>query len=226
LIFEFGKVTLFCMRWDPYTTLWRALWIGGAQWAGKSTVAGILAERYGLTCYRYDYHDNRGHQDRWIARLGGTGDVVAEPDLETTWVRTTPQRMAEQTIERFHRRFEWVQDDLRALMSPRPLLAEGCGLRPELIAPITESLRRVVVMVPTEEFRRRQLGRLPRAAFHRPVSDPQLAQRNRLERNRLVAEDVIRSARQLKVRVFEVDGTLDAEATADLVAGYWQEFLP
>jgi hypothetical protein len=47
--------------WDPFGTLHRALWIGGGQWAGKSTVARLLAVRYGLTAYHYDYHDARAH---------------------------------------------------------------------------------------------------------------------------------------------------------------------
>jgi adenylylsulfate kinase-like enzyme len=54
--------------WDPFATVRRTLWIGGAQWAGKSTVARILAHRHGLTAYHYDYHDARGHEDRRIAR--------------------------------------------------------------------------------------------------------------------------------------------------------------
>src|SRR6266540_2772000 len=58
------------MRWDPFTTLQRALWIGGGQWAGKSTVAGILAEQYGLTHYHYDYHDARGHEVGQPSRRG------------------------------------------------------------------------------------------------------------------------------------------------------------
>jgi adenylylsulfate kinase-like enzyme len=34
---------------DPFGTLATALWITGGQWAGKSTVARILADRFGLT---------------------------------------------------------------------------------------------------------------------------------------------------------------------------------
>jgi hypothetical protein len=214
------------MQWDPVTTLRRALWIGGAQWAGKSTVAGILAERYGLTSYRYDYHDARGHQDRWIAQRYRRGEAVAEPDPDAAWVCTTPREMAERSIERFQERFAWVQDDLRALSSPRPILAEGWGLRPELIAPITDSLRRMVVMVPTEGFRQCQLQRLPRAArLRHGVSDPGRAQRNRVERDRLIAEDVVRRARSFNVRVIEVDGTRDADGVADLVAEHWAAYL-
>jgi adenylylsulfate kinase-like enzyme len=54
--------------WDPFGTLHNALWIGGGQWAGKSTVARLLAQRHGITAYHYDYHDARGHNDRGIAR--------------------------------------------------------------------------------------------------------------------------------------------------------------
>lgn len=215
------------MQWDPFTTLQRALWIGGGQWAGKTTVAGILAERYGLTHYHYDYHDARGHQDRRMARQLRRGEIPAEPDADSRWVRSTPEQMADQAREIFVERFESVQDDLRALASPRPIIAEGWGLRPELVAPVTSSTRRMVVMVPTEEFRQYQLARLPRAGtFGHRVSDPERAQRNRIERDRLIADDAVRHARRLNVRVIEVDGTHDAEAMAGVVAEHFREFLP
>jgi hypothetical protein len=76
----------------------------------------------------------------------------------------------------------------------------------------------VVVMVPTEEFRRHQLAVLERASTPRPdVRDPELAQRNRVERDRLVAADAVRSATALGIRVIEVDGSVPAEGIADLV---------
>lgn len=54
--------------WDPSATLRGALWIGGDQWTGKSTIARLLADRYGLTAYHYDYHDARAYNDRRITR--------------------------------------------------------------------------------------------------------------------------------------------------------------
>ncbi|MET8254343.1 hypothetical protein [Micromonospora sp. NPDC005197] len=215
------------MRWDPVTTLQRALWIGGGQWAGKSTVAGILAERYGLTHYHYDYHDARGHDDRRIAQRVRRGESPTGPDWEAVWIQATPEEMADQVIADFPDRFQWVQDDLRALVSPRPILAEGWGLRPELVAPVAGSIGRMVVMVAAEEFRQRQVARLPRAgAIGHQVSDSQLAQRNRVERDRLIAADAVRNAHRLGVRVIEVDGSRDAEAVADLVAEHFAPFLP
>ncbi|MFC5748394.1 hypothetical protein [Actinomadura rugatobispora] len=213
--------------WDPFGTLRRVLWIGGGQWAGKSTVARLLGVRYGLTAYHYDYHDARGHNDRRIARRVKLGEPPADPDPDATWVNTTPQDMAAETLAGFPARFEWALDDLRALVSGRPIIAEGWGLRPELVAPITDSPRQMVVMVPTGAFRDRQLDALTRAAaIGHDVSDPAQAQRNRLERDRLVADDAVRSARRLGIRVIEIDGSRDAGAIADIVADHFSPYLP
>jgi hypothetical protein len=215
------------MHWDPFATLRRALWIGGGQWAGKSTVAGILAEQYGLTHYHYDFHDARGHLDRRIARQLRRGEVPEQPDPENTWIRSTVEQAVAESLKSFVERFEYVQDDLRALASPRPVIADGWGLRPELVAPLASSPRRMVVLVPTEEFRQYQLLHLARAgAFHSPVSDPELAQRNRIARDRLIAEDAVRNAERLNIRVIEVDGSRDAQAMASRVAEHFHEFLP
>jgi hypothetical protein len=213
--------------WDPFGTLHWALWIGGGQWAGKSTVARLLAVRYGLTAYHYDYHDARGHEDRRVARRIRLGEPAGGPDLETTWVTSTPQEMAAQTLAGFPVRFEWVLDDLRALVSGRPVIAEGWGLRPELAASVMDSPRRMIVMVATEEFRERQLREVPRAAtFSQDVSDPARAQRNRVARDRFVTQDAVRSARDLGIRVLEVDGSRDAAAVADVVADHFRPYLP
>lgn len=69
--------------WDPFGTLRGTLWIGGGQWAGKSTIARNLARRYGLTAYHYDYHDARGHEDRRIARRVRLGEPPAVRSTRT-----------------------------------------------------------------------------------------------------------------------------------------------
>ncbi|WP_307802045.1 hypothetical protein [Actinomadura violacea] len=190
-------------------------------------MARLLAVRYGLTAYHYDYHDARGHDDRRVARRVRLGQSPDAPDPDATWVNTNPQEMAAETLAGFPVRFEWALDDLRGLVSGRPIVAEGWGLRPELVAPIIDSPRRMVVMVPTEGFRERQLRELPRTAtVGHGVSDPARAQRNRLGRDRLVADDAARSARRLSIRVIEVDGTQDADAVADIVADHFRPYLP
>ncbi|MER5499593.1 hypothetical protein ABT096_20650 [Streptomyces sp. NPDC002561] len=205
--------------WDPHGSLRRALWIGGAQWSGKTTVAELIARKHGLTVYHYDYHDARGHQDRRIARRVALGEPVEDPTPDHVWSDRSPEEMAAETLAGFPVRFEWALDDLRALFTGRPAIAEGWGLRPELVAPLLDSPRRMVVLVPTEDFRQHQLRTLPRAGtLDVPVTDPARSQANRLARDRLVAEDAARNARRLGIRVIEVDGTLDAVAVAAEVA--------
>jgi hypothetical protein len=70
--------------------------------------------------------------------------------------------LAAETLASFKERFGWALDDLRALTAGRPVIAEGWGLRPHLVAPLIEAPDRMVVMVPTEEFRQHQTRVLPR----------------------------------------------------------------
>lgn len=218
--------------WDPFDTLHRALWIGGAQWAGKSTVARIVATRHGLTAYHHDYPAARGHQDRRAAaaaRVGaagtGTGTPLADPG-PPDWLGRTPAELAEECREAFADQLGFVFDDLRALVSPRPILAEGWALRPEALAPLLAAPDRMIVMVPTEEFRRHQIRTLPRAgAVSAQVDDPVRAQENRVERDRILAEDVVRAARENGVRVLEIDGSRNADQIADEVSEHFAAHL-
>ncbi|TWP46777.1 hypothetical protein FKR81_34905 [Lentzea tibetensis] len=194
--------------WDPFGTLANALWIGGAQWAGKSTVARILAHRHGITAYHYDYHDARGHNDRRIAQRALRSQPLygAEPE-------PTAELEARRIIESsFADRFEWTLDDLRALVSGRPVLAEGWGLRPELVMEFSKP-DRMIVMVPSEEFRLHQAETLARAAV-----------RN-IDRDRIIGEDAVSRARAYGIRVYEVDGSRNAEQVADEVSEHFAEML-
>ena len=206
------------MQWTADGTVRNAIWIGGGQWAGKTTVAGILVDRFGLVHYHYDFHDARGHDDRRVAAAVRRGVAVRPPDWEAGWVRSSPREAADAVLASFPERFGWVLDDLRGIVTPHPVVADGWGLRPELVAAVADP-GRMVVLVPTDEWRLRQAARLPRAArVGHPVSDPERAARTRLERDRLVAADAVRHALELGIRVIEVDGSRPATAVADVVA--------
>ncbi|GIJ44081.1 hypothetical protein Val02_09670 [Virgisporangium aliadipatigenens] len=205
------------MRWTPDGTLRRALWIGGGQWAGKTTVGAILTGRYGLTHYHCDYHDSRSREDRRFAARVRRGEPPT--DWSEYWTGLSAREMADRALDDCAEAFPWVLDDLRALVSPHPILADGWNLRPDLVATVADDLRRMVVLVPTEEWRRHQAATLPRAAaFGADLPDPAAARRKRLERDRILAADAAERARALGVRVIEVDGSRDAGAVADEVA--------
>jgi 2-phosphoglycerate kinase len=214
------------MTWDPFGTIGNALWISGAQWAGKSTVARILAHRHGMTAYHFDYANAHAHQDRKLAQQVRNGEEPHDFDPEQHWVRSTPEEMAAAVLTGFQTSFEWTMDDLRALVSGRPIVAEGWGLRPELVTPLLDDKRRMIVMVPTEEFRQHQLKVLPRASeLKQDLSNPELGQRNRVARDRLIAEDVICEAQAHGIRVLYVDGSKNEHEVADQVQEHFAPYL-
>ena len=213
--------------WDPFGTLRKALWIGGAQWAGTSTVSNLVAERHDLTVYHYDYHDARAHMDRRVAqhvREGGDPKELSDPER---WVSQTPYELAAECLDTiFPVRLPYVLDDLRALTGPRPILAEGIGLRPEALAPLLDAPNRMIIMVPTEEFRQHQIRTLPRAGtLVVDVSDRDKAQANRVARDRILADNAVANAREHGIHIIEVDGSRDAEAIADEVASRFARYL-
>jgi hypothetical protein len=209
------------MVWDPLGSIGRAFWIGGGQWAGKTTVARTIAERHRLVVYRHDFPAAHGHIDRAAAAEARAGKAITEFDPEWEFVQQAPEQMAAGVFAQFTERFDWALDDLRALDGPVPIVAEGWGLRPELVAGIG-CADRMVVMVATEEFRQHQLATLPRAGkLGNNVSDPERGHRNRVERDRLVAEDAVKSAVAQGIAVVEVDGSRDAGQIADVVAKHF-----
>jgi hypothetical protein len=219
------------MTWDH---LDRVLWIGGAQWAGKTSVAQLLAVRHPLILYAYDYHDARSHAERSLASPERFPNRYAylttlERDPDALWVRPSPEEMAESALLSFRERFEMVLEDIAALPPGAPVLAEGWGLRPELVAPYLRSSRQAIFLVPGDQFLQRQIEIVARAAGFNPdfrVSDPARAQHNRLARNRLLARDVVDSAERLGLRVLIVDGSLDLVDVVALVEEHFRALLP
>lgn len=223
------------MTGEPGDGAARALWIGGGQWAGKSTVADILARRHGLAVY----HQDLAHAD------GPVRSRLTRPaDPEAAWVAAAPTRMVAAALAAFADEIDLTVADLRALASPRPVLAEGWGMRPDLVVPRVATPDRMVVLVPTPAFRASQARRLDaRSAAGgdarpdaRPdgdaagragvvLSDPARARRNLMTRDQLLAADAAARARRLGVRVIEVDGSLDAEGVADVVADHFAPHL-
>jgi len=143
------------------TSLGHVLWIGGATDSGKTSIAQALAAKYGLHTYHYDRFDRLEPPGHWArvdparhpsmhAWLGGS--------LDEQWVLTTPEAMVAGWRLTAAERFGLTLEDLLAL-PPGPVIAEGYGLLPELVAPFLHSLHQAVWLVPTEDFKRASYAR-------------------------------------------------------------------
>jgi hypothetical protein len=214
-------------------SLARALWIGGGQWAGKSTIANLLAARYPIVRYSYDYHDARSHAERARRdpeRFPAFDAFLAalESDPSTVWVDPTPAAMAEQARAIFAERFEMVLEDIAGVPGEPCVLAEGWGLRPELVAPQLVSAEQAVFLVPTDAFRERQQAELERAQriTAEGVKDARRAQQNRVERDRILGQEVVTKAQERGLPLIYLDGTADAGEIAARVAEQFEPYLP
>ena len=201
--------------------MWHIRWIGGGSGAGKSTIAGLLAEEYGLRLYSCD-DAQPAHTLR--ARSNAAGYPMLHAFMAMTmderWLTRTPEEMY-RTFHGFHGEgFGLILEDLLDLPTDVPVLVEGYKLLPRLVFPLLSRLDQAVWLIPTPEWRRTafsQRGSLWGIAGR--TSDPQTALANLLARDALFTEEVARQATALNLSMIEVDGSLTVDELAERAAG-------
>ena len=204
-------------------------WIGGPTDAGKTSIARALAEWYGLQAYHYDHLDRLEAPGHW-----GRVDPARQPHMHAAlgrsrdegWVQTTPEAMVERWQRTAAERFQLTLEDLLALPTAPPIVAEGYGFLPELVAPLLTSPRQAIWLLPTESFRLASRARRAKGTFWADTSDPERARRNHLGRDRLIGDLVRAQARTLGLPVLEIDGTRPLDEMVALVAAHFAPLLP
>jgi hypothetical protein len=137
-----------------------------------------------------------------------------------------PEALAETTLGTQDERFALVLEDLGTLPRSPAVIAEGFGLRPDLVAEHLDDPRRALWLLPTPAFRERALAGAGRLwSMPRETSDPPRALANRLERDRLLTEHTREAARVRGFAVIEVDGTRGIDEIAATVAEQFAPYL-
>lgn len=193
-------------------------WIGGGSGAGKSTIAGLLAEEYGLHLYHCD-----DTQSAHTARSNAVDHPMLHAFLALTmderWVKRTPEEMFH-SFHGFHGEgFRLILEDLLDLPTEVPVLVEGYKLLPRLIFPLLSRVDQAVWLIPTPEWRRTafsQRGSLWSIAGR--TSDPETALTNLLARDALHTEEVARQAAALQLPTIEVNGSATVEELVECAA--------
>jgi hypothetical protein len=214
---------------DLKSKLSHVLWIGGPPDGGKTTVADLLGSTYGLTTYHFDQHELAQIRRADPVRhpfLWAVGQWLATMDerslVEYLWVKRPPEEMAKTTMGMWAERVSLVVEDLLALPTDRPIIAEGAGFFPDVILPLISDPQQAIWLVPTEEFKRAAHAWRDKGAYRaRIIADPETAQRNNIARDLLIAEHYRQATRELGLPVIEVDGTRSAEAVMAEVAVYF-----
>ena len=194
-------------------------WIGGSPCAGKSSIASILAERYGFPYYRCDEPYDR-HVKAADALLQPTMTALGAMSWDELWKRPVAQ-MVRQELSFYREEFPMILEDIRRLGSNK-LIVEGTALLPELVSPLLPMPTMGAWLVPTEEFQRLHYGA---RAWVQPIldrcTDPKEAFDRWMSRDAQFGQTVIQQARELGHLAIIIDGTVSLDAVAFRLAEYF-----
>ncbi|MFZ0118906.1 MAG: hypothetical protein WAN20_22955 [Pseudonocardiaceae bacterium] len=191
-------------------------WIGGGSGAGKSTIARRIAAQHGLHVYSTD-EVMPDHASRSTPEDAPYLSRFKTMDMDERWVNRSPVIM----LETFHwfrgEGFGLIVEDLLRLLADTGVIAEGFRLLPFLVKPLLAEPGHAVWLLPTPEFRRAAFDRRG-WEIPRKTSDPELAQRNLLERDRIFTDRLVDETKRLELPVIKIDtamneGELDRQVT-------------
>lgn len=141
----------------PYRlVLDRIYWIGGSPWAGKSTVARLLADAYALVAVECAV----GAEARLTAIAAANMPTYVKLRELGPCARLAipPHWQADREVDFYREQFEFVLGELADLPTDRALVVEGTDLLPELLTGPGVPRERAVWLVPTPEFQLEYYG--------------------------------------------------------------------
>lgn len=172
-----------------------ALWIGGPQGSGKTSLARALGARFGLQLYHVDARTG-AHEDRMPA--------TELASLTTTDEHADPATMLGRFVTTSRHRFRLVLEDLRALPDEPGCVVEGTQLFPTSVSAVLSSPDHALFLAPDLDALRRRLS------AGGPIEGTS-------GRDLLIAQAFETEARELRLPTLRVDRPLDEviEAAAE-----------
>lgn len=180
-------------------------WVGGSPCSGKSSIVDSLAQRYGLRIYRCD--DAFFEHEKIVTRdKQPVFYKLTHLSSDELWMRPVDLQIAEE-IALYREGFPLILEDLLALPTTQPIIAEGAALLPEQVCQLLPDPRRAIWVVPTAEFQRHHYTR--RDWAHNIVAactDPEQAFQNWMQRDIGFATFIASQATKQGMQVLLVDG--------------------
>lgn len=192
-------------------------YIGGSPCAGKSTVAEILSQKYGLHYFKVD-----DFLDDYTGRGALAGypicKKIVEMNAEEIWMRD-PLLQCREEFEFYREVFEYVLADLGQINCKDGIITEGAAYVPELIKNLGVSNKRYVSITPTKEF---QIFHYKKREFVPYVlegcADKEKAFCNWMNRDILFAQEIREQCDKENYVSIVNDGNIKIDELADRVA--------
>lgn len=180
-------------------------YIGGSPCSGKSTIAEMIVKEYGFEYYKIDDFLQK-HMERG-AKEGKPYCISAmKMDFNQMWMRD-PQIQAIEEIAIYEEIFPYALEDLQNMGDKKPIIAEGAGFMPKLMAEQNILNSKYVCIVPTDTFQRENYSKRPWIKeFLKGCEDPHAAFDNWMTRDSMFAGRMIEQAEKFGYSSMVVDG--------------------
>jgi len=201
------------------------LWIGGGPQAGKTTLSRLLAGKWDLKIYNLDWHSVREHG----LRPGAAVAAFQRLSMDERWAVPSAVDLLQRSIALWQEGFALVVEDLLALPRSRTIVAEGPGAFPWCVAPLLNSAREAIFLVPTPE--RREIVATRRWGNGQLERFPGIVERERAltnvsARDELLDARIVSSCAELRLRCERFDGSLDLDDSLALLEDHFRDHLP
>jgi hypothetical protein len=192
--------------------------LGGSTCSGKSSIADILGQAYGLQAYHYDRREaDHIARSTDTARFPAINEFIAM-SMDERWVLRTPQEMADNAIASWIQRFPHVIEDLLVMPTTRPIVAEGPGLFPQLVKPYITNPFHAVWLVASDKVIRDVRTQRP-TSIRTETNDPDRAIENLIQRDFILARYNRDQASEVNFKTLEITFAEPIMATVERVAG-------
>lgn len=184
-------------------------WIGGSPGAGKTTIASMLGNLYGVDVYHCDLH-YKEHVAKARQEIHPVIHRLAPMSEQDFWMRPVPVQFQE-AIEFYSEEFKIMLKNIQdRRQGYRTMIVEGTILMPQLIAALNVPKHRAVWLIPSEEFQRKQ--HLTRGDWvHdilRQCCQPAVALENWMRRDTLFANYIKQKCEEFCVVCYTTDGSM------------------
>lgn len=202
------------------------LWIAGPPDSGKTSIANILAERYGFDIYHFDRHEMdhfaRADPEKHPALWAALPDRMIS---ERRWLGSSPEEMAEATIASWSERCQMAFEEIAELATGSPVIAEGPGFFPDVLAPTLSDPHKAIWLIPTEDFKRRSALNRGKPGNRHETSDPERATANIIARDLIMGRRIQERCAARGLMCLTVSGDEGIDAVVSLVEAQFGPWL-
>lgn len=198
-------------------------WIGGSPGAGKTSVAKALGEKYNLYVYHCDEH-YKEHVKMSTKTRHPTIQKLAPMSEEEFWMRPVEQQYTE-AIKFYQEEFNIMLNNIVNFLDPeKPIIIEGCIVMPQLLTELNISTPKMLWLVPTPEFQRKQ--HLTRGEWVYDIlsqcKTPVVALENWMKRDEMFAKYIIQQCTQKSLPYHIIDGNLSKAEIFKIVEDFFK----